>query len=131
MYCQQQTVIFSPDTSSMETLAERLRQERERLGWSQTDLARRSGVKQSFIGALEARNQESSGWLPELAHALGVDTYWLKTGKGRRIAKELTADEALIIAALPLVSPDMREMWLESARRAVARNTGKPDALCA
>jgi transcriptional regulator with XRE-family HTH domain len=98
----------------METLAERLRQERERLGWSQTDLARRSGVKQSFIGALEARNQESSGWLPELAHALGVDTYWLKTGNGRRIAKELTADGALILAALPLVSPDMREMRLES-----------------
>jgi transcriptional regulator with XRE-family HTH domain len=131
MYCQQQTVIFSFDTRSMETLAERLRQERERLGWTQPELARRSGVKQSFIGALEARNQESSAWLPELAHALGVDTYWLKTGKGRRVAKELTADEALILAALPLISQDMREMWLETARRAVARNAGKPPALCA
>lgn len=131
MHCQQQTVIFSLDTLCMQTLADRLRQERERLGWSQTDLARRSGVKQSFIGALEARNQESSGWLPELAHAMGVDTYWLKTGKGRRVAKELTADEAVILAALPLISHDMREMWLEAARRAIARNEGKPEALCA
>lgn len=131
MCCQQQTVIFSFNTRRMETLAERLRHERERLGWSQPELARRSGVKQSFIGALEARNQESSAWLPELAHALGVDTYWLKTGKGRRVAKELTADEALILAALPLISQDMREMWLEAARRAVARNAGKPPALCA
>jgi len=108
----------------MDTLAARLKQERERLGWSQPDLARRSGVKQSFIGALEARAQESSGWLPELAHALGVDTYWLKTGRGRRVARELTRDEQLVLDALPLLDPAVREIWIQSARAALDRKSG-------
>lgn len=115
----------------MQTLAERLKTERERLGWSQPELARRAGVSQSFIGALEARNQKGSSWLPEIANALGVNAYWLKTGKGRRVLRELTDDEKTILAALPIISNDMREMWIETARRAISRQEGKDTALCA
>ena len=64
----------------MKTLADRLRETRKAKGWSQPELARRAGIAQSFIGALESSSQDSSGWLPEIAHALGVDAYWLKTG---------------------------------------------------
>lgn len=66
----------------MQSLADRIKQLRLDRGWSQTDLAEKVGIKQSFIGALEAKNQKSSSWLPEIAHAFGVDAYWLKTGKG-------------------------------------------------
>ena len=74
----------------MSSLASRLKQEREAHGWSQIDLARESKVKQSFIGALEAENQRNSGYVPELAHALGVDAYWLKTGKGEKHPKYMS-----------------------------------------
>lgn len=93
----------------MNTLAERMKAIRDQKGWSQTELARRSGVKQSFIGALEAKNQKTSGFLPELAHALGVDAYWLKTGKGKpqpwpstgEIAHPITVQEPAPVSYLP------------------------------
>ncbi len=68
----------------MQKLKDRLKAEREALGWSQLELARAAKIRQSFIGALEAGNQKSSGYVPEIAHALGVDAYWLKTGKGHK-----------------------------------------------
>ena len=114
----------------MQTLAERLKQERTSQGWSQDDLAARAGVRQSFIGALEAGNQRSTGYLPEIANALGVDTYWLKTGKGRRRARELSDDEKLLIQALPLLDAAVRDIWIQSARSAVERSKGNGQ-LCA
>lgn len=80
----------------MDNLAARLKHARDLKGWSQPDLAQRSGVKQSFIGALEAENQKSSSWLPELAHALDVSCYWLKTGKGSMRHDAATTSEELI-----------------------------------
>lgn len=101
----------------MNDLAERLKRERERKGWSQVEFAKNSGVKQSFIGALEARNQENSSWLPELAHALGVDAYWLKTGKGERLGcRSLAAEESIIIDAYRLFGEELKEQWLDAAK---------------
>lgn len=128
--CQQQTDKQRAHNERMDTLAERLRREREAKGWSQPELARRSGVKQSFIGALEAHNQVSSSYLPELARALGVDCYWLKTGKGRRAGSSLTHDEQTIIEAFPLLDPAVREIWLQSANSAIERHKGN-GAMCA
>lgn len=65
------------------TLSKRLTAARKKRGWTQMQLVAASKVKQSFIGALEAGNQKSSSWLPEIAHALNVDAFWLKTGKGK------------------------------------------------
>jgi transcriptional regulator with XRE-family HTH domain len=67
----------------MSSLAQRMRACREAKSWTQPELAKKAKVTQSFIGALEAGNQKTSGYLPEIAHALGVDAYWLKTGFGR------------------------------------------------
>lgn len=74
------------------TLAERLLSERERHGWSQEVLAKKARIATSFIGALETGAQKTSGYLPEIAHALGVSAYWLKTGKGQ--ARPLSAVES-------------------------------------
>lgn len=106
----------------MNDLAYRLKTEREAKGWSQPELSEKSHVKQSFIGALEARNQKNSSWLPELAHALGVDAYWLKTGRGKRTGcVTLTEDESLLLRALPLLDEDQRESWIDVAKKKVAR----------
>jgi len=66
------------------SIAKRIKVERERKRWTQQELAEKAGIRQSFIGALESNNQKGSSWLPEIAHALGVDAYWLKTGRGRK-----------------------------------------------
>lgn len=68
----------------MEKLKDRLIAELERKGWKGTELAREAKVSQSFVGALVAGNQEYSKHVPAIAHALGVDAYWLTTGKGDR-----------------------------------------------
>jgi len=68
----------------MTTLRDRLIAEREAKGWTGAELARQCKIAQSFVGALESRGQQNSKFLPEMAHALGVDAYWLKTGKGNK-----------------------------------------------
>lgn len=70
----------------MGTLAKRLIEAREKKGWSQADLANAAKIAQSFIGALEAKNQKNCKYLPEIAHALGVEAYWLKTGTKTLVA---------------------------------------------
>ena len=106
----------------MKTLADRLREERDARGWSQPELARQARVAQSFIGALEAGNQKSSGWLPEIAHALGVDAYWLKTGRGQRSpGAAFSQDEQAIIEGFRLLGEEMRESWLDQARKKIAQ----------
>lgn len=68
----------------METLADRLKAEREARGLTQDVLAKKVSRKkhQSLISNLEAGTYKSSPFLPEIAYALGVHAMWLKTGIG-------------------------------------------------
>lgn len=66
----------------METLAERLKICREKLGLTQTQLAKNAKLKnQSIIGSLESGYRKSSAYIPQIAEALGVESLWLTTGK--------------------------------------------------
>ncbi len=106
----------------MTTLSERLKKEREAKGWSQDDLAREAKIRQSFIGALEAKGQRTSGYLPEIAHALGVDAYWLKTGKGNKYGlSQLDETQQLLLDALPLLDESVQEIWIASAKSALQK----------
>jgi len=69
----------------MTPLGIRLREVREFKGWSQAELARRSGVAQSIISRIEAGDQESVHLpsLEKLARALEVDPGYLLVKKGR------------------------------------------------
>jgi transcriptional regulator with XRE-family HTH domain len=60
-------------------LGERLREVRERRGWSQHELARRSGVRQALISALETGKQTdtAASVLRRLARTLGVSMDYL------------------------------------------------------
>lgn len=92
----------------MKMLCDRLRETREEKGWSQTELASRTKISQSFIGALETSRQKTSKWLPEIARVLGVNPFWLKTGKGVKEANHLDetglyVTDPQLIAALKIM----------------------------
>lgn len=80
----------------MNTIGSRIKQVREELGLTQSDLAKRIGAAQSTIGSLEsgARNQPRK--LISIAAALGVSAEWLETGRGTKEAhpQPLTAGNA-------------------------------------
>lgn len=54
------------------TLGERIREERERRGWSQADLGRRVRVSQVTIAKIETGATVKSKWLPEIMAALNI-----------------------------------------------------------
>lgn len=98
----------------MTTLATRIKNLRDGKGWSQEDLAKKAGIRQSFIGALESRGQQTSGFLPEIANALGVDAYWLKTGIETIIAGDKRINE--VVKLLEQTSSEGRAIVLDKAR---------------
>lgn len=53
-------------------LGERIRDEREKRGWSQADLARRVGVSQVTINKIENGQTVKSKWLPEIMVLLNI-----------------------------------------------------------
>ncbi len=69
----------------MTPLSIRIQELREVKGWSQAELARRSGVSQSTISRLEARTTPSIDLnnLENLASALGCDPGYLIVKKGK------------------------------------------------
>ncbi len=88
----------------MDTLAERLKTEREERGLTQAALAKQVGrlKHQSLIANLEAGTYKSSPFLPEIAFALGLQAMWLKTGRGPKYIDRRyeTADAAPHVADL-------------------------------
>jgi transcriptional regulator with XRE-family HTH domain len=64
----------------METLGERISRIRKLRGLSQTQLGDMAECGQSTISMLENNERTERPDLILIAHALGVDAYWLKTG---------------------------------------------------
>jgi len=82
----------------METFGQRVRRLREIKGLTQGQLARLAGFShQSAIGNIEAGKREGSRNLASLAVALGVDPYYLETGKGNPSGM---SEEAVQVAKL-------------------------------
>lgn len=64
----------------MTTLGENLKKIRKAKKMTQIQLAKKSGVKQSVISDLETGNAKSTGFILELANALGITAEELKKG---------------------------------------------------
>jgi len=64
------------------TYGERLRYARKGAGLTQEQLEEQSGVKQGTISKIERGDQDSSTYDLDLAHALKIKPWWLKTGEG-------------------------------------------------
>lgn len=101
------------------TLGDAIRQARERLGWSQSELARQSGVSQSHISLLEAGNREVPGAdvLYKLAVALGTTNDDLLRQAG--LAPVGARDEIgeLIAALTALPETPMRQLTLRNLHK--------------
>lgn len=116
----------------MVTFAERLKATREKKGLTQDALAKLvdRSKSQSIIANLESSANKSSTYLPEIAHALGVDAYWLKTGRGQPnpSSPTLSDDERTLLAGFALMGEEMRQSWLETAQRTVDKATAAKNA---
>ena len=99
----------------MNSLAERLASAREAAGLTQDQLGKKVSAGQSLISNLENGENHSSTKLPEIAHALGVSAYWLKTGNGQRTTGHLTDDEQRILNGFRLMGQEGRKMMLSLA----------------
>ncbi|MHA3068273.1 XRE family transcriptional regulator [Acinetobacter sp. ANC 5383] len=62
-------------------LKDRLKQARKNAQRSQVDVVNAVGITQSAYSQLETGRVASSSFLPAIANFLGVDAYWLSTGK--------------------------------------------------
>lgn len=66
-----------------DTLAARLKWARTELrNMTQVELVKASGVAQSVISKVEQGLMHKPSGLPDLARALNIDVFWLKTGEG-------------------------------------------------
>lgn len=65
----------------MDTVASRVIRAREAHGWTQSELARRSGVSQGTIGNIEAGIRNGLQSLADIADTLGVRYRWLRDGE--------------------------------------------------
>ena len=105
----------------MTTFSERLRDARDAAGITQDALAKAIGQKkQSVIASLESGQNKSSSYIPEIAKALRVDAYWLKTGKGERSSNQLSGQEQRIIDGFRLMERPLQEFWLQAADTKIA-----------
>lgn len=67
---------------TLTTPGQRVRHLREKAGLSVRDLAKAAGMSPGTLSDLENDRQASSTFIPALARELGVDAYYLQTGKG-------------------------------------------------
>lgn len=65
----------------LETLGARIRYMRKVLSISQTELAKRANITQPVISELESDKARTSGHTASIANVLGVNAYWLETGR--------------------------------------------------
>lgn len=77
---------------SMTTFGQRLRAARIRRGWTQSELAKASGLTQSAIGNYESghRAGPNGAALVDLATALGISPEWLQRGAAAKSDDKVT-----------------------------------------
>lgn len=71
------------------SLAERVRERREAIGITQTELADKVGIKQQSIASIENGETKNPRKIFELAQALKCSVHWLKTGQQEANATHL------------------------------------------
>jgi SOS-response transcriptional repressor LexA len=69
--------------AGMQSLAQRLKAARKRLGLTQTKLATMAGVQQTDVSKIERGEIRKTTAIPTLARALQCDPHWLQTGDGQ------------------------------------------------
>lgn len=63
------------------------------VGLSQTELAKRAGLRQQTVGGMEKNPKRRSRYIVQIAAALGVRPEWLDTGVGPMLVDETAPEE--------------------------------------
>jgi transcriptional regulator with XRE-family HTH domain len=93
----------------MEMLGERLKRLRKEADLTQVELAQKAGVSQATISGIESSGRaKQPATLIDIAHALGVDAYHLKTGRGKAKPSQLTEQESALLDDFRGLTPDQR-----------------------
>lgn len=92
----------------VKTIADRLKEARQELGWNQAQLAAQVGVAQSTIGNIEAGQRKRPRELLSIAKALGVSAEWLETGKGGKTGRDMERPPLKLVVADK--QPSVREV---------------------
>lgn len=96
----------------MSALGDRVRQVREEKGWTQKRLAEKARVPQSSISNLEIGKHKGSPHIVEIANALGVNVYWLRSGRGPKLLTKWQET----VQDLTEVEQDLVERYLQLLR---------------
>lgn len=80
--------------TSVNSIAQRLKEAREAAGLSQAQLAAAAGVSAGTIGNIEAGTRQRPQELLAIAAAVKVNAEWLKSGRGPRAAPDPGAPPA-------------------------------------
>lgn len=97
-YATTNVMIFAGQITDVMTLAERIKQAREKSGLTQSELAKKAGVSQGTIANLESGFRKQPRNLLALARALNVDVDWLDGGRVSYTAPGITNPP---LAAMP------------------------------
>jgi transcriptional regulator with XRE-family HTH domain len=82
--------------NTVESLGERLARLRKAKGLTQDQLAKLAGVGQSTVGGIEKNARAKiPGSLIDIAHALGVDAYYLRYGVSALVANDMMIDKVV------------------------------------
>lgn len=98
----------------MDTLAQRLRYARERMGLSQSELARRTGLRPQAIQFIEAGRVQRPRNLLDLAQVLAVNPEWLLFGRGTVEAgvREAAAAYDTATSGLSVEAASIGRLWM-------------------
>ncbi|MHB1511747.1 MAG: helix-turn-helix domain-containing protein [Acidiferrobacter sp.] len=116
----------------MDTLAKRLRYARERVGLSQSELARRVKIRPQAIQFIEGGHVRRPRSMVEIARALGVNAEWLLLGEGAvEVAvrepsehyrgEPALSDEAVAIARLWMELPQSQRVAVKETLLALLK----------
>lgn len=113
----------------MKTIAERLKDAREKAGLTQPQLAAAAGVSAGTIGNIEAGTRKNPRELLAMAKAVGVLPQWLRDGSGPRYPDESQDDANAhdgpsIKGRVPLLTSVQAGEWMD-----IAGSFSRADAL--
>lgn len=100
----------------METLPEvcrRVRETRERMGWSQSELAERTGVSRDTVGRIERGQLPDAEFLGTLSGVAEVSCDWLVLGRETRYGQggeRVAPDESVLAGVIEGVETELREL---------------------
>lgn len=102
----------------MKTLAQRLRFSREKAKLSQSELARRVGIKPQAIQFIESGKVYKPRNILEIAAVVGVDAMWLSSGQGDMHNPVSIARGPKIQGHVPLITWALVAQWKSDTLRA-------------